>query len=154
MLNDDAHSFLIVTKEGILSKQLKSRSVIVNRLPVGFDANAFESSKKGRYCQVNWSLLKSLKGNKRHLIKVTTSSGARHQVRAMLSQLANAPCAGDLRYGAKSPLDDKSVALHSREISMPTVTLGETNFSTPFVAPIPSTWALYFGLDEAELSLV
>lgn len=131
---------------------MKSRSVIVKRTPHGFDATTFESSKKGRYCKLHWSHLVTTKDRQSHLIKVTTSSGARHQVRAMLSQLAGAPCAGDLRYGASSPLQDQSVALHSREIFMPSIVLGDIDFSSPFIAPIPLTWASLFDLQETDLN--
>ena len=91
-------------------------------------------------------------GNEAHLIAVRTSTGARHQVRALLSSVGGTPIVGDLRYGANGPLPDKSVALHARSLFMPTVRLGSTDLSSaPFEAPIPKIWKDFFGLTEGDL---
>jgi len=136
--------------KGLLSKKKKSRSVIVKRFS---EEILHVDNKRERYCELEWEHLTSADNEfgQYHLIKVKTNSGARHQVRAMLSHLTNSPCAGDLRYGASFSLDDKSVALHSREIFMPTVSLGEIDFSNAFEAPIPLTWSKYFNIKEEDI---
>ena len=91
-------------------------------------------------------------GSKVHLIAVRTSTGARHQVRALLSAVGGCPIAGDLRYGANGPLADQSVALHARSLFMPSVSLGNTDLtSAPFEAPVPNSWKDFFGLTEGDL---
>jgi 23S rRNA-/tRNA-specific pseudouridylate synthase len=89
-----------------------------------------------------------------HLIAVRTTTGMRHQIRAMLARVGKCPIVGDLRYGAnKQPLSDKSVALHAKALYMPTVKLGGTDLVTKhFVAPIPVTWERYFGISESNLN--
>ena len=56
-----------------------------------------------------------------HLLHVETGTGAKHQVRAMLAQLAKSPMSGDFRYGARNPLLDQSEALNSRSFHLPFV---------------------------------
>ena len=83
-----------------------------------------------------------------NLIAVRTSTGARHQVRALLSLVGGSPIAGDLRYGANEPIPDQSVALHARSLFMPSVRLGGTDLSmAPFEAPIPRCWEGFFDLE-------
>ena len=108
-----------------------------------------------RVCYLEWEHLLTVKGSRKggsHLVRVVTGTGAKHQVRAMLSQLAKSPVCGDLRYGASGPLPDQSVALHARSLFLPTVDLGDTDMKTMrFVAPIPKTWTQFFSLREAKI---
>jgi len=108
-----------------------------------------------RVCYLEWEHLLTVSGSRRggsHLVRVVTGTGAKHQVRAMLSQLAKSPVCGDLRYGASGPLRDQSVALHARSLFLPTVELGDTAMKTlRFVAPIPKTWTQFFSLKEAKI---
>jgi len=46
------------------------------------------------------------------LLEVHPLTGRRHQIRAQLAA-AGHPIEGDLRYGAKSPLQDRSIGLHA-----------------------------------------
>ena len=87
--------------------------------------------------------------SKVNLIAVRTSTGARHQVRALLSLVGGSPIVGDLRYGADGPMPDQSVALHARSLFMPSVRLGGTDLSmAPFEAPLPHCWTEFFHLTE------
>jgi 23S rRNA pseudouridine1911/1915/1917 synthase len=107
-----------------------------------------------RVCHLEWELLKSVSGDV-HLIRVITGTGAKHQVRAMMSQLANSPLCGDLRYGASAPLKDQSVALHARSLHLPTVSLGDMDLKKMrFVAPIPKTWSQFFSLTEWKMPTI
>ena len=50
-------------------------------------------------------------------IEVLPSTGRPHQIRVALASLG-APIAGDLRYGARLPLADKSIALHAARLTL------------------------------------
>lgn len=154
---------------GVIQKRGTS-SVIVTPLerPNADRPPATGDEVRGRVCHIEWCHLTKLPiksdGQKRtvnqrlqqngnfELLLVRTNSGARHQVRALLSAVGSCPVAGDVRYGSfHGPLPDKSVALHARRLYLPTVTLGGTDLSEPFVAPIPAIWLSYFGLTEEVL---
>jgi 23S rRNA-/tRNA-specific pseudouridylate synthase len=95
------------------------------------------------------------------LLRVRTNQGARHQVRALLSQVGDCPIAGDVRYdGTRSqrhisnetihptsqPLPDRSVALHAWRIHFTdqTFKLGSLAGTIDVEAPIPKTWKKFF----------
>mmetsp|Transcript_8623 Transcript_8623/g.10889 ORF Transcript_8623/g.10889 Transcript_8623/m.10889 type:complete len:390 (-) Transcript_8623:8-1177(-) len=113
-------------------------------------SNTSNADKNGRICHLEWQHLHTVSSNENlHLIRVTTGTGAKHQVRAMLSQLAKSPICGDLRYGARTPLLDKSVALHARSLCLPSVQLGDFDFkNNKFTAEMPNLWSQYFSLTE------
>lgn len=138
---------------GIMKKMKKtSQSGSVSFVPVQAHKNNDDSG--GRICNLEWEYVLSVPGSKdsQHLIRVRTGTGAKHQVRAMLSQLVKSPVCGDLRYGSKDALPDQSVALHGRSLMLPSVKLGDIDFKTlQFVAPIPETWSKYFSLTEAMI---
>lgn len=107
-----------------------------------------------RVCHLEWEHLLTVSKNI-HLVRVVTETGAKHQVRAMLSQLAKSPVCGDLRYGASAALPDMSVALHARSLHLPTVSLGDMNMKDMrFIAPIPKTWTQFFSLKESSLPTI
>ena len=112
-----------------------------------------EGNSSGRICHLEWEHVLTVTNAKdAHLIRVRTSTGAKHQIRAMLAQLVKSPICGDLRYGAKEPLMDKSVALHARKLYLPTLQLGDTDFrNTQFIAPIPDSWSQFFSLTENSI---
>ena len=116
--------------------------------------DGMNADDKQRVCSLEWELLKSISDN-RHLVRVVTGTGAKHQVRAMMSQLAKSPLCGDLRYGASGPLSDQSVALHARSLRLPTVSLGDMDLKKMrFTAPIPLTWSKFFALTEAKVPTI
>ena len=112
--------------------------------------NADNAPGEGRICHLVWEhVVSDPNDNNVHLVRCQTSTGARHQVRAMLAQLVKSPICGDLRYGAKQPLFDKSVALHARTLRLPTVKLGDLDFKNEkFVAPVPLNWSQFFSITE------
>lgn len=54
--------------------------------------------------------------NDRFLYEVLLETGRFHQIRAQMAKVG-APLLGDLKYGAKRALPDKSIALHARSLS-------------------------------------
>lgn len=60
----------------------------------------------------------------RVLIELAPETGRPHQLRVALATLG-CPLLGDLKYGARAPLPDKSIALHARELELPHPTRGE-----------------------------
>ena len=128
-------------------------------LPIGTHTATGNTSDNGRICHLEYRQLGSYPDlrltnaeSKVNLIAVRTSTGARHQVRALLSLVGGSPIVGDLRYGADGPMPDQSVALHARFLFMPSVRLGGTDLNmAPFVAPTPHCWTEFFDLTEGEL---
>jgi hypothetical protein len=149
-------------------------SVMVKPLLPGHSSSDFVD---GRVCHIEWRHLLTLpatksSSNTRHLLSVTTDTGAKHQVRALLAMAGGTPVAGDLRYGnnhksqyynknsghqqgrVERPLPDGSVALHARSVYLPTVSLGGMEFleDEPFVARIPKQWKEFFGFCEDDVN--
>ena len=151
-------------------------SVLVKPLLPSHSTSDLANSSEGRVCHIEWKHLLSLpvttsSSNTRHLLSVTTDTGAKHQVRALLGLAGGTPIAGDLRYGnnhnsqyhnknsgyqqgkVDRPLPDGSVALHARSVFLPTVSLGGMEFleDEPFVASIPKQWRHFFGFSENDV---
>ena len=162
------------TRRGGGSMNNAGGSVMVKQLPPNYSENSNEGSNNndGRVCHIEWKHLLTLppksssssSSNTRHLLSVTTDTGAKHQVRALLALAGGAPISGDLRYGdnhnshgyqqgrVDQPLPDGSVALHARDVYLPTVSLGSMEFlkDKPFVATIPKRWREFFGISEDD----
>lgn len=81
----------------------------------------------------NYTYLKS--HSNQHLIEVNPITGRSHQIRVHLSSIKCA-IVGDLKYGAKYPLPDKSIALHCRQM---VITHPVTKEQMSFVAPVPKS---------------
>ena len=152
-------------------------SVIAKPIPPNYSSDVAGNSKNGRVCHIEWERLLSIPGktptsNTRHLLSVTTDTGAKHQVRALLALAGGSPISGDLRYGnnpssqfnnsnhnkyqqgtVDAPLPDGSVALHARSVFLPTVSLGGMEFlkDDPFVADVPTRWRDFFGIGEDDV---
>jgi 23S rRNA-/tRNA-specific pseudouridylate synthase len=140
--------------------------------PLSPNQNTLEgdTSNNGfRVCHIEWEHLKTLPTSNystnapRYLLSVSTDTGAKHQVRALLGLVGGAPIAGDLRYGdnysnhrggrVDGPLPDGSVALHARSVFLPTVALGGMEFlkDEPFIANLPGRWKEFFGIREQDV---
>jgi 23S rRNA pseudouridine1911/1915/1917 synthase len=107
----------------------------------------------GRPVDLSWKLVKETGGNDDFsMILVQTNSGARHMVRALLTQVGGCPIVGDVRYDATSlTLKDQSVALHAyRVILDDRLQLGSLD-TFEFQAPIPDTWNTFFGISSETL---
>jgi 23S rRNA pseudouridine1911/1915/1917 synthase len=113
------------------------------------------SKSTGRPVDLSWKLVKDThNGNTDNysMILVQTNSGARHMVRALLTQMGGCPIVGDVRYDATSlTLKDQSVALHAyRVILDDRLQLGSLD-TFEFQAPIPATWNEFFGISSETL---
>jgi 23S rRNA pseudouridine1911/1915/1917 synthase len=110
-------------------------------------------NSEGRPVDLSWKLVKESGGNDDYsMILVQTNSGARHMVRALLTQMGGCPIVGDVRYDATSlTLKDQSVALHAyRVILDDRLQLGSLD-TFGFQAPIPATWNKFFGISSKAL---
>jgi 23S rRNA pseudouridine1911/1915/1917 synthase len=63
----------------------------------------------------NWRLLEGRGGI---LLELIPETGRSHQLRVACASLGS-PLLGDLRYGAERPLEDRSIALHARSLTIP-----------------------------------
>jgi len=149
----------------------KSGGWSVNMIPASPNNNSNNSSalnmEQYRYCTLDWRCLSvfSLPQQQQQyaLLEIQTKQGARHMVRALLASHGLA-VAGDLRYAGATTttttnLPDRSVALHAAVLELPaTIPLGGGGATDAgavrqherrFVAPIPDTWATYFGISPS-----
>ena len=73
------------------------------------------------------------------LLKIKIKTGKFHQIRIQLAS-AGYPILGDVKYGAPSPLPDKSICLCATSISfLPAVALAEEGKKTISI-PVPADW--------------
>lgn len=75
--------------------------------------SARKAGREGKRAELRFSLLGRVAG--RSLLAVDPLTGRRHQIRAQLAA-AGLAIDGDLRYGAKAPLPDKSIGLHAARL--------------------------------------
>ena len=72
-----------------------------------------EISKNDKEAILEYKIIKTLKNYL--LLDILLVTGRHHQIRVQFSKLGT-PIRGDIKYGAKRPLHDKSISLHSKEI--------------------------------------
>ena len=75
--------------------------------------NPKKAGPEGKRAELSFELMARV--GARSLLKVRPATGRRHQIRAQLAA-AGMPIEGDLRYGAKAPLGDKSIGLHAMRL--------------------------------------
>ncbi len=109
---------------GVL-EQLLAKDEATNVVRV-IAANAHGSADAKR-AVTKWRVVASVgKGvSERALVELEPETGRAHQLRVALASLG-APIVGDLKYGARAPLADRSIALHARRLEFPHPTLGAT----------------------------
>lgn len=73
--------------------------------------------------------------NNLYLYEIELQTGRFHQIRAQLAK-CKAPILGDLKYGAKQPLPDRSIGLHSCSLQLEHPI---TKDMLSFFAPLPKT---------------
>ena len=80
-----------------------------------FDREVADSQR----AELDYEAVKEIKGNT--LVKINLKTGRHHQIRAQFAHLGH-PLAGDIKYGAKNPLPDKSIALFADKLTFKTAT--------------------------------
>lgn len=126
--------------KGLMRRPRNQRSVTMASAEHRDDFS-LEYSTKARLCTIQWRIKKSLGSHP--VIVVRTEEGARHMVRALLGQVGGAPICGDIRYGASSPLPDRSVALHASRVTLPDSLVLPLD-RHDFLAPLPIEWNSWF----------
>ena len=79
-----------------------------------------------QFARTRWRVLaRAGTGRERRLLlELRPETGRAHQLRVAAASLG-CPLLGDLKYGARAALADKSIALHARELELPHPTRGE-----------------------------
>jgi 23S rRNA pseudouridine1911/1915/1917 synthase len=91
-----------------------------------------------REARTRWRILKT--GGGLTLYELVPETGRPHQLRLAAAALGT-PLCGDLRYGDREPLADRSIALHARSLELRHPTRGEPlRFEAPL--PRPQCWSL------------
>ena len=99
-------------------------------------------NKSGQRAELSYSLLASQQAY--YLVQVNPVTGRPHQIRVQLAS-QGCPITGDLKYGAPSPLPDKSICLHAFRLAFEhpvQKTLVTISAPLPGIAP----WTLFQGL--------
>jgi 23S rRNA pseudouridine1911/1915/1917 synthase len=92
-------------------------------------------SRLAKQAITRWSVLERKPGRTLYLLEPET--GRSHQLRVAAASLGT-PLLGDLKYGASSALEDKSIALHAHRLELAHPTLHTRLF---FAAPAPAIGA-------------
>lgn len=126
----------------VLGKPSKQKGVLVNdlikdeKLKKARPASA-KSYGVAKKAKLYYEIIKS--NEKYSLLKIRIDTGKFHQIRVQLS-IAGFPILGDIKYGAKEPLPDESVALCATELIFRAVT--EEKIIIIFI-DLPKEWQKY-----------
>jgi 23S rRNA pseudouridine1911/1915/1917 synthase len=133
------HSIVKTYQAVVLGKPGKNRGTLIGylRKDENKKISVITSNENDQLAELDYEVLKS--NNQYSLLKIQLKTGRFHQIRAQLSN-AGWPIVGDLKYGAKNPLPDKSIALAATNLSFLTATTqDEVNLSIP----LPKEWQDY-----------
>ena len=98
---------------------------------------AIKGATKTRTAELEYQVVKS--NAKYSLLKILPKTGRFHQIRIQMQQMG-CPILGDIKYGAKSPLPDRNIALAATAISFKSAT-EEKQINLEI--PLPSEWSRY-----------
>lgn len=96
-----------------------------------------KENKNGQRSELSYTYLGTQQDY--HLLRVNPVTGRPHQIRVQLAS-QGCPISGDLKYGAKSPLPDKSICLHAFRLQFEhpvQKTLLQITAPLPVTAPWP-----------------
>ncbi len=121
----------------VVGKPEKQKGMFVNHLIKDEKLKKGREHADGGEAKLYYEVLQS---NGTHsLLKIKIDGGKFHQIRSQLS-MAKLPILGDVKYGAKIPLPDSSIALCATNLSFITATTDEKiNLSIE----IPKEWKQY-----------
>ncbi len=120
----------------VSGKLPKSRGELVNYL--GKDQEKKRAVSGSKKAELYYEVIKS--NDDYSLLKIRLGTGKFHQIRIQLS-LAGFPILGDLKYGAKEPLPDRSIALSANSIAFKLATGDEIK---KISIPLPPAWDQYY----------
>lgn len=87
--------------------------------------------------ELSYEIEETSLSDRAYIIKILLKTGRPHQIRAQLSAIG-CPIVGDLKYGAKKPLPDKSIALTATSLTF-TIATGEKKITLK-IEPLESQW--------------
>ena len=96
-----------------------------------------KKATKTRTAELEYEVVK--KNDKYSLLKILPKTGRFHQIRIQMQQMG-CPILGDIKYGAKDPMSDRSIALAATAISFKSAT---DNKIINLEIPLPETWIRY-----------
>ncbi len=127
------HKVYLAVVEGVPLR--RSESLIDNIERQGRICRIVPSATdRSREARLHFHLIES--NAERSLLKVVLETGRRHQIRLQLSHVG-LPLVGDVRYGARAPLEARQIALLARELTIEHPTRRRP---VRFVCPLPSGW--------------
>ncbi len=129
-----AEKYYLAVLEGELKEKSGSLVHFIERREKRSTQVVPERTTGAREARLAFSVLDSAKG--RTLVRIKLETGRRHQIRVQFAHLGH-PVAGDLRYGAPSPLPQKQIALFAKELIVDHPVRGE---KMKFESPLPCGW--------------
>ena len=96
-----------------------------------------KKATKTRTAELEYEVIK--KNDKYSLLKILPKTGRFHQIRIQMQQMG-CPILGDVKYGAKDPMSDRSIALAATAISFKSAT---DNKTINLEIPLPEAWKRY-----------
>jgi len=99
-----------------------------------------KAGANGKKAELSFQLLARVASH--CLLEVTPKTGRRHQIRAQLGAIGY-PLAGDLRYGGKEALEDKSIGLHAHRLQF-LHPVGKAPIDVKTVPPTSSSAFMHF----------
>jgi len=117
----------------VIGKPKQKEGILVNYL-VKDKVNMKAVSGGEEKAELSYEVVKT--NNKYSLLRIKLATGKFHQIRAQLS-MAGFPVLGDIKYGAPSPLPDKSIALCATSLSFGLAAKNETKEVS---ISAPSAW--------------
>ncbi|MFH1036760.1 MAG: RluA family pseudouridine synthase [Patescibacteria group bacterium] len=123
----------------VIGKPEKDKGEFVNYLKKNEEVKRAEITKEGegQLAELIYEIIES--NGKYSLLKIRIKTGRFHQIRVQLAA-AGFPILGDVKYGAKSALPDRNIALSATALSFQTATTKEKK---EISIPIPAEWQKY-----------
>lgn len=136
-----AHAVKKIYYALVIGKPKKQQNTLVHYLQKGEKNNkvAVSETEKEDFLRAElfYEVVKS--NGKFSLLKIKLGTGRSHQIRAQLSAIG-CPVVGDVKYGALTPLSDKSLALAATSLTFKTAT-GEEEKTIEI--GVPKVWGAY-----------
>lgn len=138
----------LAKEKGEIKEKVNKISFFAEGFTEKSDEELLEEIKKAtktRIAELSWEVIKVGKPfgaaqGEYSLLKIMPKTGRFHQIRIQMANMGH-PILGDVKYGAKNPLPDRSIALCATAISFKTATEDKT---INLEIPLPEGWEKYF----------